>query len=119
MLVHRSGLHPQEVRNIAQWSQSFAQGFLIPDGTLLADVVCVLAKCANHTCTNPFLYLTHGKLFHFPRREERGTERILAMESFWLCTQCSRQMTLQWRRGQGVIAVPLEHRRTNIDQPAY
>lgn len=28
------------------------------------------------------------------------------MESFWLCPQCSQELTLQWRIGMGVIAVP-------------
>jgi len=31
------------------------------------------------------------------------------MEAFWLCSQCSTQMTLEWKTGEGVIAVPIEH----------
>jgi hypothetical protein len=30
-------------------------------------IAVVLAKCANRDCTQSFKYLTHGKLFHFPR----------------------------------------------------
>lgn len=29
------------------------------------------------------------------------------MESFWLCNECSRQLTLHWEPGFGVLAVPL------------
>jgi len=77
----------------------------------------VLSKCANHGCSNPFLYLGLGKLFHFPRSERGESQNLRSMEAFWLCGQCSRQLTLQWRRDAGVIAVPLNREASATLRP--
>jgi hypothetical protein len=61
----------------------------------------VVNKCANSTCEVPFLYFRGGKLFQFPVADRA------AVEAFWLCGDCSRELTLQWRTSQGVVAVPI------------
>jgi hypothetical protein len=62
-----------------------------------ADSTGVIAKCANDSCETPFLYFRSGKLYQFPRREKS------AMEAFWLCGSCSREMTLRWNDNAGVV----------------
>ena len=86
-------------------------------GSSFAGLWGVLRKCANLDCSRPFLYLRAGRLFHFPRDREERSQNARAMEAFWLCGQCSETMTLQWRIGEGVIAVPLEHRRSVMSKP--
>ncbi len=70
----------------------------------------MLSKCANPECAETFRYLHEGKLFYLATTPE--TETAMAMESpevrerFWLCAQCSKQMTLVWG-GTEVKVVPL------------
>jgi hypothetical protein len=60
----------------------------------------VVHKCANSKCEIPFLYFRSGKIFQFPRPEKQGAE------SFWLCGDCSRELTLKWNEsGQVVLAL--------------
>ncbi|HEY1272892.1 MAG TPA: hypothetical protein VGF08_12940 [Terriglobales bacterium] len=76
----------------------------------------MLSKCANPECTTPFLYLHQGKLFRI-EVENREAEDVLPRvarrrtEYYWLCDRCSVKMTLQFRRGSGVVAVPLAARK--------
>jgi len=70
----------------------------------------MLSKCANPECTETFRYLHEGKLFYLATTPE--TETAIGMESpevrerFWLCAQCSREMTLVWG-GTEVKVLPL------------
>jgi len=81
-------------------------------GTKTANPHCVLSKCANLRCSQPFLRLRHGRLFHFPRTLKAGKNSM--MESFWLCNDCSRRLTLQWKPGEGVLTVPLPEPATIV-----
>ncbi len=81
----------------------------------------MLAKCANPSCNAPFLYLREGRLYRMemgpemlpggpqpshqsgPTGERKPVRRL---EFFWLCGRCSRQMSLAFRPGQGVVVVP-------------
>jgi hypothetical protein len=79
----------------------------------------MLSKCANPDCSTPFLYLREGKLFRMEipvdGTSENGQTTSVAtnaavryrVEFFWLCDYCSNRMTVAWKHGQGVRAVPL------------
>ncbi len=64
----------------------------------------MLAKCANPKCTAAFRHLSNGKLFRVPRV---GTEKLSAMEHFWLCGECAETMTLGIDRDQKVNVIPV------------
>jgi len=61
----------------------------------------MLSKCANPECGEVFRYLHQGKIFHLPPTLEpqattaAGSSPSLR-ERFWLCTHCSKRMTLIW-----------------------
>ena len=78
----------------------------------------MLSKCANPDCSAPFLYLHQGKLFRVdseavargglslgsapePKKPPRRTE------FFWLCGDCAAEMTLAYKKGIGVVTVPV------------
>jgi len=72
----------------------------------------MLSKCANPGCTNPFRYLRDGKLFEFQRTEEQTPESqskkpVRRVEFFWLCGQCSTELTVVRDEKKGVITMPL------------
>jgi hypothetical protein len=77
----------------------------------------MLSKCANPSCSNSFLYLHDGKLFRMdviaeneaPRAE--GKKHSQRIEYFWLCNECAASMTLRYRDGSGVVAIPLRRSR--------
>jgi hypothetical protein len=71
-------------------------------------VIVVVNKCANDACTNPFLYLKSGRLFHFPKSPSRQVQTVRQMEAFWLCDRCSQKLTLK-RTGDRVVAIPKQH----------
>jgi hypothetical protein len=58
----------------------------------------MVSHCANPACSAVFRYLYEGQLFHLPVRsavaQEVDPHATPALESFWLCTECSRKMTL-------------------------
>jgi len=60
----------------------------------------MLSKCANPECSERFLYLHRGKLFHLtptPEVEAIGGECAPPLyERFWLCDRCCKKMTLAW-----------------------
>jgi hypothetical protein len=64
----------------------------------------MLSKCANPECSEILRYLHEGKIFYLAPTPE---VEILTMlnaklhERFWLCSRCSRTMTLVWD-GTGV-----------------
>ena len=92
----------------------------------------MLSKCANPDCSAKFRYLHDGKVFrveldHRFGGPEEGTESSFSQavqpqhwgpqlliaakpeigpEYFWLCSDCSRQMTLG-SDPKGVVLVPL------------
>ncbi len=75
----------------------------------------MLSKCANASCSNPFLYLHDGKLFrmdvpveHSSPAEKKAARRI---EFFWLCNDCAASMTLSYKVGVGAVAVPANRAR--------
>jgi hypothetical protein len=83
----------------------------------------MLAKCANPSCSAPFLYLREGKLYQMEVVDDGcagapdnqpgpGAERkpVRRLEFFWLCGRCAAEMTLAFTRGRGVVVVP-NHRQ--------
>ena len=60
----------------------------------------MVSKCANPECSERFLYLHQGKLFHLtPTPEVEALRRECALplyERFWLCDRCAKKMTLVW-----------------------
>jgi hypothetical protein len=84
----------------------------------------MLSKCANPGCPVPFLYLHQGKLFRMDINSEvTATDaipaaRLLArrIEFFWLCNQCAEMVTLSYKKGVGVTAVPLSESQVSSTQ---
>ena len=81
----------------------------------------MLSKCANPGCPVPFLYLHQGKLFRMDINSEDPAipaARLLArrIEFFWLCNQCAEMVTLSYKKGVGVTAVPLSESRVSGTQ---
>jgi len=83
----------------------------------------MLSKCANSSCSNPFLYLTKGKLYRMeidcPPTEGTAAASDFAsmkfnrrIEYFWLCDECAPRMTLTFKKGIGIKAMPAERMRT-------
>jgi len=72
----------------------------------------MVSNCANPACSAIFRYLYDGQLFHLPVQAPASAgadlEATPALESFWLCTECSRKMTLV-SGPAGVLLVPLQH----------
>ena len=69
----------------------------------------MLSKCANPECSAVFLYLHEGKIFYLAPTPEvqiaTGMQHPNLHERFWLCSQCSKVMTLVWS-GTQVKLVP-------------
>ncbi len=73
----------------------------------------MLAKCANPECSKPFHYLREGKIFRIDLESApagRDGRRPVRIEHFWLCGTCSAQMTLLYRKGEGVVLLRLDER---------
>jgi hypothetical protein len=73
----------------------------------------MLSKCANPECSERFMYLGRGKLFHLtptPDLEAIGGESVpLLYERFWLCEECSKKMTLIWGGTEAkLVSLPKE-----------
>lgn len=69
----------------------------------------MVSKCANPECSERFLFLGRGKLFHLsptPDVEAIGGESQVLYERFWLCDECCKKMTLVWG-GTEAKLVPL------------
>jgi hypothetical protein len=77
----------------------------------------MLHKCANPTCSIPFRHLREGKLFLAETEYFSGTRAAVHasrrfrpsrhVEHYWLCNDCSRQLTLAFDPERGMITVPL------------
>ncbi|MGA8310199.1 MAG: hypothetical protein WB755_09235 [Terriglobales bacterium] len=84
----------------------------------------MLSKCANPGCPAPFLYLHQGKLFRMDTNSEvpltnaatDGRRLARRLEFFWLCDQCAVLVTLNYRKGVGVTAVPLSKTQASETQ---
>ncbi len=81
----------------------------------------MLSKCANPGCSATFLYLHQGKLFRYESETngpdpsaKKPSQRI---EFFWLCDDCAATMTLKYRKGAGVTAVPVAPTPTEKPEP--
>ena len=74
----------------------------------------MLSKCANSACSNAFRYFHQGKLFRMAMPAENHPEVGSAakksaghIEFFWLCEECSSEMTVIFKPGVGVTTQPL------------
>jgi hypothetical protein len=78
----------------------------------------MLSKCSNPDCTTLFRYLHEGKLFRIELdvvTEETGNfgidpeikKPVRRTEFFWLCRECSAEMTLDFKKGVGIRTRPL------------
>lgn len=56
----------------------------------------MVSKCANPNCASVFRYLHEGRLFHVPGQATKGTFSGGSAhdEFFWLCSECSKQLTI-------------------------
>lgn len=61
----------------------------------------MLSKCANPSCSTPFVYLRDGKIFtrnHITdtssRTAAQAVTSVSRVEHFWLCGRCSEDFTL-------------------------
>lgn len=63
----------------------------------------MLSKCANPACSGIFRYLHEGRMFHLIVDSEKpvAIHRPTAIESFWLCDQCSKKLTLVTHTADG------------------
>jgi len=76
-------------------------------------------RCANPDCATPLRYLRDGRLFQFDVRsfslpgatpsgetekKGRGSRQV---SRFWLCGQCSSNLTLTFEQAKAVIVTPL------------
>jgi hypothetical protein len=62
----------------------------------------MLAKCVNPSCPAPFRYLEEGRLFRLESDRALGLPSRQKSEYFWLCSPCSRTMTLRLDEHDGV-----------------
>jgi len=80
----------------------------------------MLSKCANPSCSAPFLYLHEGKLFRVevPSATSGNSadphsgsviERKAAnrLEYYWLCDSCAAQMTIVRNERGSIRTAPL------------
>lgn len=65
----------------------------------------MLAKCANPICSTPFRYLESGRLFRL-ESDPLGGSNNRTPEYFWLCRDCTGEMTLRIAEGDGVKVIP-------------
>ena len=49
----------------------------------------MVSKCANPSCSTPFLYLHEGRIFAV-----RPTSPASGVERYWLCGSCAQTMTV-------------------------
>jgi hypothetical protein len=79
----------------------------------------MLSKCANPECSEAFHYFGQGRLFevHFEdaeRCEKAGRvpfalelkKQDKSVEHFWLCPNCSKQLTVAMDRQNNVFILP-------------
>jgi len=76
----------------------------------------MLQKCANPTCTVPFLSLREGNLFlaetcpsDLKTAFDGNRRKIRRREHFWLCETCAAHFTLRLDPNLGMLTVPLSN----------
>lgn len=78
----------------------------------------MVSRCANPACSAPLRYLRDGRLFQFeirslivpgirPGRAQARADSSRQVSHFWLCGQCSCNLTLTFDGAQGVKLIPL------------
>jgi len=76
----------------------------------------MVSKCANPGCSERFLRLHQGKLFHWDgvnacegltRGAGPATRKARKVEFFWLCGECARDMTVVFSTEIGVTTKAL------------
>ena len=76
----------------------------------------MLSKCANPACSRPFRYLREGKLFEIDSTQMEepvsGKKPVRRVEFFWLCGDCSAELTVINDQEKGVITVPIPQAAT-------
>ena len=65
----------------------------------------MLNKCANPDCRESFRYLQKGRLFRVEEEPQPNSVEPKDPEYFWLCSECSKRMTLRLDETAGVITV--------------
>jgi hypothetical protein len=71
----------------------------------------MLSKCANPSCSTPFIYLREGKIFLTKpmvdpsTAQENAATQVARLEYFWLCGPCSEDLTLVEDRALGTRVV--------------
>ncbi|HMK30453.1 MAG TPA: hypothetical protein VK473_12265 [Terriglobales bacterium] len=88
----------------------------------------MLSKCANPACFVSFRFLHQGKIFAVDPRpsslsaaaETEGwvKQQSGAVEFYWLCTDCARDLTLRIERGHVVTAKIMGARAQSGNGPA-
>jgi hypothetical protein len=81
----------------------------------------VLDKCENPKCLAVFRRLGDGKLFRVPRvgtlsGPSGAVKKFVAMEHFWLCSNCDGTMTMAINRHGKVGVIPLPSARGSAAQ---
>lgn len=84
----------------------------------------MLSKCANPECSERFLYLHKGRLFHLTPSPEvaaaEGESFPTLHERFWLCELCSKSMTVVWGGTEAKLApLPTQKVATLILGPEH
>lgn len=78
----------------------------------------MLNKCINPRCSAKFMYLHEGVLYSFDywgphhingERNDDFVKEESVHKYFWLCSQCSWEMTLHPDGDGGVVLVPTSH----------
>jgi hypothetical protein len=96
----------------------FPQGVQFSQDPLPPDEEQMLSKCSNPDCPTLFRYLHEGKLFRIEldiAKEDGATfgsdpelkKPVRRTEFFWLCSECSVEMTLDFQKGVGIKTRPL------------
>jgi len=76
----------------------------------------MLSKCANSSCSNSFRYLNKGQLYRMETDCETSvvapdfaaSKPARRIEYFWLCDECAPRMTLTFKKGIGIKAMPAQ-----------
>jgi len=76
----------------------------------------MLAKCANPPCFASFRRLEWGTLFRLESDMVGSQARLTTPEYYWLCPDCSREMTLRIDRKNGVRIVRLREKASGENE---
>lgn len=84
------------------------------------QAIGMLSRCANPNCATPLRRLRDGRLFQFAIKcvsvtgldriavEHGRQERRRSVWHFWLCGDCSSNMTLEFDQLKGLKIKPLQ-----------